>query len=165
MNTKDFKKFMLYTLPYLWGMFWMIAGLQHSVGSDLPIFKHVGIVSQYVVESWPPMWMQLCMVWGNIVYAASGCFCNTAPDDEHQPTKKERMVYQYFFAGIYFCLDIISLVYFTKIVVMITTVQMMSQFIIYEKKDKVNATAETIPVALEFKSTSPTAIPLGDINI
>lgn len=138
---KHFKQLILFTLVYLWGMMWLIAGVQHS--TDSALFKEVELIAQYIVESWPSIWILMCMVWGNILYATTGCFlfCGKVTVDSRMIN--ELLCVRYFFAVIYLCLVIISILYFTKIVVMITTVQMMSQFIDYQKSDNVSITTTT----------------------
>ena len=112
----------------------------------------------------------MCMVWGNILYAATGYLCVKWSEETFRNIPQ---VVRYFFAGIYFGLDIISILYFTKIVVMITTVQMMLQLIDYEKTDKVNTVTtndtiddtidDTIPIALDVGSK--TVISSDESNI
>ena len=46
MNTKHCKPITEYAFTYIWGMLWLIAGIQHS--TNLPLFKQVEILSQYI---------------------------------------------------------------------------------------------------------------------
>jgi len=158
MDTKQCKQFMPYTLTYLWGIFWLILGLHNAVPVNGVLFKPIEIAARYFIDTWPSQYILMCICFGNICYGAMGCFCSGMDIS----TKKEKQYAKYFYTGMYFCFSIISILYFTKIVVMITTVQLMSQFMYSQKTQKVYiaTTNDNLNISLD---TIPDTIPVGGV--